>query len=381
MKKDKTEDVCKIADLCGACTMQGISYDRQLEIKQNRVEHLFSKYHKVNKITENDRPYHYRNKSQISFDFDKGKVIAGNYIESSHIVVPVKNCMLVNEEVNRIFNDIVSLVRKYKVPIFNEKNMKGFLRHVLIRNNNDNSEIMIVFVTGLQRFNLSKLINELLDRYSNIKTIVQNINNSYTSMILGKKNYNLYGNGYIIDELCGYSFKISVSSFYQINHDQTVKLYDYALKKADINKGDVVLDTYCGIGTIGIIASRKAKKVIGVEINKEAIKDAINNARHNNVDNISFICKDASKFMIEYKNNVDIVIMDPPRNGSDYKFISSLIRLSPRKIVYISCNPDTQLRDIKLLLKRGYKIKDIQPFDLFSFTDHIENIILLERED
>ena len=379
MKKDKTLNICQIADVCGACSMQGISYEQQLAIKQEKVEKLFSKYYQVNKIIQNDKTYHYRNKAQISFDYVDGKVIAGNYIESSHVVVGMKNCQLINEEVNEIFNEIVSLVKKYKVPIFDERKMKGFLRHVLIRNNYDNSEIMIVFVTGMQRYDLSNIINELLKKYPNIKTIIQNINSSYTSMILGDKNRILYGRGYIVDELCGYTFKISVSSFYQINHDQTVKLYDYALKKADIKSDDIVLDTYCGIGTIGIIASKKAKKVIGVEINKQAIKDAINNARHNDVDNISFICKDASKFMLDYDKEVDVVIMDPPRNGSDYKFISSLIRLAPDRIVYISCNPDTQLRDIKLLLKRGYQIKDIQPFDLFSFTDHIENIILLKR--
>lgn len=382
MKKEYRQlKKCPVSEICGACTMQGLSYAEQLDIKQKKVDDLFGRYHPVNSIVGADDPYYYRNKSQISFGLDdRRNVIAGNYVESSHIIVPVKKCQLVNEKSSEIFNTILKLVRKYHISVFDEKKMSGFLRHVLIRNSCDDSEFMVVLITGTKYFrSKDPFINELIKTHPYITTIVQSINSRYTSMVLGKNNTVLYGKGYIVDELCGYSFKLSASSFYQINHDQTEKLYRTAIAMADPDNNDTLIDAYCGIGTIGIIASRSCKDVIGVEINRQAIRDAVSNARYNGIDNISFTAEDASRFMSEFKGKRDIVVMDPPRSGCDYRFLSSLLKLNARKLVYISCNPDTQLRDVRYLMKKGYEIKGIQPFDLFPFTGHIENIILMEK--
>lgn len=379
MVKTEQRRKCIVSEVCGACTMQGISYEKQLQRKQERVERLFSSMHKVNRIIGADDPYNYRNKSQISFGYDdKRNIIAGNYIESTHIIVPVRECQLVNKEANEIFSDIIRLVKKYHVPVFDERRMSGLLRHVLIRNSFDGEQIMVVLVTGNGRFDAhGRFIEELIRKHPGITTVVQNINSRFTSMVLGKKNYVLYGKGYIIDELCGYTFKISPSSFYQINHAQTEKLYRKAIEIADIRNDEAVLDAYCGIGTIGIIASDQAKQVIGVEINEQAIRDAVNNARYNKIGNIRFIAEDASRFMSTCKDRIDVLIMDPPRAGSDHRFLANAVKLGVKKIVYISCNPDTQYRDVRYLLKRGYSINEIQPFDLFPFTDHIENVVLL----
>ena len=383
MNKDPEMKKCPVSEICGACTMQGISYAKQLEIKQEKVDRLFGKLGKVEKITGADDPLHYRNKSQISFGYDeKRNVIAGNYVESTHILVPIDECQLVDSETNRIFRTVISLVRKYRISIFDENRMTGTLRHVLVRNNHNSSEIMVVLVTGGIRFNnKERFINDLVKKHPNVTAVVQNINSRHTSMILGSRNINLYGKGYITDELCGCSFKISAGSFYQINHAQTEKLYRKAIKLAGIGKKDSVLDTYCGIGTIGIIAGGSAGSVTGVELNRQAVKDAVSNAKYNKVSNISFVAEDAGRYMDGCREKYDVVIMDPPRNGSDYRFLASLAKMKPGRIVYISCNPDTQYRDVKYLLKRGYAIKHIQPFDMFPYTDHIENIVLMAKTE
>jgi 23S rRNA (uracil1939-C5)-methyltransferase len=378
----KEKKICPYHEYCGACTKQGLSYVKQLEWKQNKINRLFQKIHEVKPIIGAEDPYHYRNKAQISFGYDdKHRIIAGNYIESTHIIVPIDECQLVDAEANAIFQTILKLARKYHLPLFDERRLSGFLRHVLIRNNHDGTEIMVVFVTGTDRFPHKKeIITELIDRHPAIVSIIQNLNRRHTSMVLGSRSFTLYGKDHISDELCGYRFKLSCSSFYQINHAQTERLYEHALKMAGIRKTDTVLDTYCGIGTIGIIASKQAGKVIGVELNKQAVRDAIANARDNHVNNIYFYQEDAGTFMDRYRDEVDVLIMDPPRSGSDYKFLSAVNRLSPERIVYISCGPETQVRDLKYLLRKNYEITDVQPFDLFPFTDHIENVCVLKRE-
>ncbi len=378
----KETKICPYHEYCGACTKQGLSYAKQLEWKQNKINRLFQKIHQVKPIVGAEDPYHYRNKAQISFGYDdRHRIIAGNYIESTHIIVPIDECQLVDAETNAIFQTILNLARKYHLSIFDERKLSGFLRHVLIRNSHDGTEIMVVFVTGTDRFPHKKeIITELINRYPAIVSIIQNLNRRHTSMVLGSRSFTLYGKDHINDELCGYRFKLSCSSFYQINHAQTEKLYEHALRMAKIKNTDTVLDTYCGIGTIGIIASKQAGRVIGVELNKQAVRDAIINARDNHVNNIYFYQEDAGSFMDKYRDEVDVLIMDPPRSGSDYKFLSAVNRLSPERIVYISCGPETQVRDLKYLLRKNYEITDVQPFDLFPFTDHIENVCVLKRE-
>ena len=378
----KEKKICPYHEYCGACTKQGFSYTKQLEWKQDKVSRLFRKIHEVKPIIGADDPYHYRNKAQISFDYDeKHRIIAGNYLESTHIIVPIEECQLVDPEANAIFKTIVRLARKYHLSAFDERKLSGFLRHVLIRNSHDDTRIMVVFVTGTDRFPHKKeIITELIGRHPAIVSIIQNINRRHTSAILGNRSFTLYGEDHISDELCGYRFRLSCSSFYQINHAQTEKLYEHALKMAKIKKTDTLLDTYCGIGTIGIIASGQAGKVIGVELNRQAVSDAIRNAKENRIGNIRFYQEDAGTFMDRYQEDVDVLIMDPPRSGSDRRFLSAVSRLSPDRIVYISCEPETQVRDLKYLLNKNYRITDVQPFDLFPFTDHIETVCCLSRK-
>jgi len=372
---------CPVSKYCGACQYQGIEYDKQLAIKQEKIEQLFPNY-QVNKIIGGDNQYFYRNKSQMSFAKDrKGHIYMGNYVTSTHQIVDIDNCQLVNKIGNDIFNTIKRLVIKYHISIYDEIIHKGFLRHVLIRNSYDDKQFMVVLVCGHSRFDKKDLfIKELLKIHPIIKTIILNINNARTSMILGKKDIILYGKGYIEDKLFDKTYRISNSCFFQINHDQCEKLYTNAIDLANIKKDDIVLDAYCGIGTITLQLAQKAKMVTGVEINKRSIEDAIKNAKRNKIDNVEFYADDASLFMkkaLKQKKEYDLLFVDPPRNGLDNNFIYSLIKLRPNKIVYISCNPYTQKDDINKL-KRYYDIKLIQPVDMFPLTDHIESICLLE---
>ena len=373
---------CPVSKYCGACTYQGVSYSKQLETKQKQVEKLLSGFSSVNKIIGMKDPLNYRNKVQINFAYDDNhNVISGYYIPSSHIIVPIESCMIVDEKINEIISSVKRIIIKHKISIFDENRMKGCLRHILIRSTNLN-EYMLVLVTGSATIVKKELlIKDILKYNPNITTIIQNINNRRTSMVLGSRNNVLYGKGYIVDKLCGLKFKISASSFYQVNKRQTEILYNEAIKLANLNKNEILIDAYCGTGTIGLVASRHVKKVYGVESNLSAIKDANKNKSLNSIDNIEFICEDAGRYM-EYlskiRMHIDTVIMDPPRAGSDMKFMNSMVKLKPDKIVYISCNPIT-LKDNLKYLSKFYNVEKIQPVDLFPFTDHVETIVLLNR--
>ena len=372
---------CPVSKYCGACQYQGISYEKQLNSKQKIVEKLYSKY-EVKPIIGANNQYHYRNKSQVSFEKDINHIYMGNYVTSTHKVVDIEDCQLVNEKANEIFNTIKKLVIKHKISIFDETYYRGFLRHVLIRNSYDNKQYMVVLVAGNSRFSKKDIfIKELLKKHPEISTIILNINNRKTSMVLGNKDIVLYGKGYIEDVLFDKTYRISNSCFFQVNHEQCEKLYKCAIELGDIKKDDIVLDAYCGIGTITLELAEKAKKVIGVEINKESIKQANENSKRNNIDNVEFYAEDAAKYMkkmLKQKQHFDVVVVDPPRNGLDNNFIYSLIKLLPDKIIYISCNPKTQKDDIKKL-SRYYKIDTIQPVDMFPLTEHVEAIVLLCR--
>ncbi len=377
--------ICKVHQLCGGCQYQGVDYQQQLELKQRKVENLLKPFGRVEKIIGMKNPYYYRNKVQISFGKDyRGNVIAGNYVTSTHTIVPVKNCQIANEEANKIFNTFIRLVKSFKLSVFDERSLRGFIRHVLVRTSNDNEEIMVVIVTGTEVFPKKRdFINALLKEHPNIVTIVQSVNNRHTSMVLGNKNIVLYGKGYIDDELCGLTFRLSATAFYQVNHQQTEVLYNEAKRLANPQGNEVVIDAYCGIGTIGMTLASSVKEVLGVEINAKAIRDARSNAKLNNVNNISFVAEDAGKYMQQLayeKKKIDIVIMDPPRSGADNKFLYALTKLSPQKVVYISCNPVTLADNLRYLTKHSYKVEHIQPVDMFPFTEHVETVVLLGNQ-
>lgn len=378
------ESVCPLAKKCGGCTYQGMDYKKQLAQKQKMVDKLLRPFGKVHPIVGMKEPYHYRNKVHAVFHREKnGTVISGVYEAGSHRVVKVDSCFIEDKKADAIIVSIRDLLKSFKIQPYNEDTGYGLLRHVLIRVGKHSGQIMVVLVLGSpilpSKNNFVKALRKL---HPEITTVVLNVNDKKTSMVLGDKETVLYGKGYIEDTLCDYVFRISSKSFYQINVIQTEKLYQKAIELAALTGKERVIDAYCGIGTIGMVASAHAKEVIGVELSKDAVRDAIYNAKKNKVSNIRFFQNDAGKFMVGMANageKADVVIMDPPRAGSTEEFMSSVITLKPKRVVYISCNPATQARDFKYFVAHGYKVEEIWPFDLFPWTEHTETVALLKR--
>lgn len=379
---------CPILKKCGGCQYIGRNYKETLDIKLKNMKKLLGEFGKVEDIMGMENPYHYRNKVNVAFKRKKnGEILAGTYEEGTHNVLshPDGGCFIEDKKAYAIIETIKKLIPSFKITIHNEDTGYGLLRHVMVRTAHTTDQVMVVLVTASPVFpsknNFSKA---LVKAHPEITTIVQNINMKDTSMVLGDRNQVMYGKGYIDDVLCGKKFRISPNSFYQINSLQTEKLYGKAIEYAGLTGEEVILDAYCGIGTIGITASDKAKEVIGVELNKDAVKDAINNARLNSCKNVRFYNNDAGKFMIDMavkgEKKVDVVFMDPPRSGSTKEFMSSVIKLSPKNIVYISCGPDTLLRDLRYITKiSDYKVEKMIACDMFCWTEHCEMVVLLSR--
>ena len=382
-KKNKNT-ACKVAKKCGGCQYQGISYEKQLQDKQKAVRQLMQPFCKTAEITGMKDPYHYRNKVHAVFARKKdGTIISGVYEEGTHRVVPVEACQIEDEKADAIINDIRGLLKSFKIKTYNEDTGYGLLRHVLIRRGFTTGEIMVVLVLGSpvmpSKNNFVKALRKL---HPEITTVVLNVNDKRTSMVLGDRETTIYGKGYIEDVLCGLTFRISSKSFYQINPVQTEKLYGKAMELAGLTGKERVIDAYCGIGTIGMVAAKSAKEVIGVELNPDAVRDAVKNAKRNQMKNIRFYQDDAGRFMEKMAakgEKADVVFMDPPRSGSTEQFMKSAVTLAPQKIVYISCDPQTQARDLKYLTKHGYKAMGAYPYDMFPFTKHAENIVLLVK--
>lgn len=377
-------DACPLAKKCGGCQLQNMTYERQLRWKQARCEILLKKFGKVEKIIGMENPYHYRNKVQAAFGRTKnGKIISGVYQSGSHRIVSVDSCMTEDEIADKIIVDIRNMLPSFKIWTYDEDRGTGFLRHVLVKRGFSSGEVMVVIVGASGYFPMKKKFTaELLRKHPEITTVVLNINPKDTNLVLGDKEEILFGNGYIEDTLCGCVFRISPKSFYQINPVQTEKLYGKAMELAKLDKNTTVLDAYCGIGTIGLVAAKTAGNVIGVELNPDAVKDAISNCKRNGMKNARFYCADAGDFMQELAANgekFDVVFMDPPRSGSSKKFIDSLAAASPETVVYISCNPETLARDLNMLTHKGYKVKKICPVDMFPHTNHIETVVLLSK--
>ena len=377
-------DACPLAKKCGGCQLQNMSYERQLKWKQARCEILLKKFGKVEKIIGMENPYHYRNKVQAAFGRTKsGKIISGVYQSGSHRIVMVDSCMTEDETADKIIVDIRNMLPKFKIWTYDEDKGTGFLRHVLVKRGFSSGEVMVVLVGASGYFPMKKKFTAaLLEKHPEITTVVLNINPKDTNLVLGDREEILYGNGYIEDTLCGRIFRISPKSFYQINPVQTEKLYNKAMELAELDEKTKVLDAYCGIGTIGLVAAKTAGNVIGVELNPDAVKDAIANAKRNNEKNARFYCADAGDFMEALAaegEKFDVIFMDPPRSGSSRKFIDSLAVADPKRVVYISCNPETLARDLQYMIKKGYKVKKICPVDMFPHTNHIECAVLLCR--
>lgn len=385
LSPDRIEPRCKVATACGGCSFQALRYSAQLVFKQKKVTEALRRIGgidiKVDEVIGMDNPYFYRNKTQMPLGYDRQKrLISGFYRRNSHDIVPIDICYIEDERAASILKKIKQAMKDNRIEAYEEDKRSGVVRHILIKTSRHLEEIMVVLVTNADSFpgrgNLTKSIKETCPE---VTTLIQNINIRDTNVILGQKENVLYGKGYIQDKLHGLTFNISSKSFYQVNPQQAEIMYQRVVEYANLKGTETVLDAYCGVGTISLIASHKAKQVIGVEIVKEAIDDAIKNAKLNQINNVRFYTADATEFITQLINDqqaIDVVIVDPPRKGLDESFINSIQKLKPKTIVYVSCEPSTLARDLKLL-KQTYDIVKVTPFDMFPQTYHVETITLL----
>ena len=383
-KTERKKSLCPHFKTCGGCQYLDMPYEKQLEHKKKEVSDLLRPFCRVEEIIGMDDPFHYRNKVHAVMARDrKGRIISGVYKEGTHTVLPVETCLIENKKADEIIGTIRELLPSFKMKVFDEDTGYGFLRHVLVRTAHATGEIMVVLITASPVFpSKNNFVKALRKIHPEITTVVQNVNGRDTSMVLGEKEHVLYGPGFIVDVLCGKKFRISSKSFYQINPVQTEKLYNLAIEAAGLTGKETVVDAYCGIGTIGIVAASAAKEVIGVELNKDAVRDAVTNAKANGEKNIRFYNNDAGKFMVQMASqnaHADVVFMDPPRSGSTEEFMDAVAILNPDRVVYVSCNPETLARDLAYFKKKGYKAARGWAVDQFPMTGHVETVVLLSK--
>ena len=331
-----------------------------------------------------ENPYHYRNKVNSAFARKKdGTIISGIYEKGTHKVVPVDECLLEDQRADAIIRDIRDMLPSFRIRPYNEDTGYGLLRHVLVRRGKTSGQVLVVLVTAQENLPGSRnFVKALREKAPWVTSVVQNCNPRRTSAVLGSDVRTLYGPGKITDTLCGLQFAISPRSFYQVNPEQTEVLYAKAIEFAALTGKETVIDAYCGIGTIGLTASGRAKQVVGVELNRDAVRDAIGNARHNDVKNARFFAADATQWITEAAaagQRADVIFMDPPREGSTPQFIESVARMAPKRVVYVSCNPETMARDLALLTAKGYRAEGFTPVDLFPQTAHCEVVGALVR--
>ena len=378
--------LCPVYKKCGGCHLLELPYPAQLQQKQRQVEKLLKPYCRTEKILGMEDPFHYRNKVHAVFGHRKdGTIISGTYQEKTHFIVPVEECLIEDPKADAIIRDIRGLLKSFRIKTYNEDTGYGLFRHALVRTGYHSGQVMVVLVLGSPILpSKNHFVKALRELHPEITTIILNVNDQKTSMILGEREIVLYGKGYIEDTLCGLTFRISSKSFYQVNPVQTERLYGKAIELAGLTGRERVIDAYCGIGTIGLIASRSAGEVIGVELNPDAVRDAVFNARRNEIKNARIFRGDAGEFMIQMAaqgERADVVFMDPPRSGSDEAFLSSVVKLGPAKIVYVSCNPETLARDLGYLTKHGYAARTAVPVDMFPQTKSVECVVCLHRKE
>ena len=380
---------CKLrAKHCGGCPLLPLDYAEQLKQKEARVRELIGKYGPVHPIRGMEHPYHYRNKVISTFAPGYGgKLTSGIYAAGTHKVLPVESCLLQDEVLDKTMLAVREAANACHYQPYNEDKGTGLLRHCLLRRGFATGQVMVVLVTaqpvlpGAKNF-VRTLLDAAEKRGVTVTTIVQNVNPRKTSVVLGEAEKVLYGKGFILDTLCGKTYAISPRSFYQVNPVQTEVLYGLAVEAAHLTGREVVLDAYCGIGTIGLTACGKAKQVVGVELNRDAVHDAIGNAKHNGVKNARFFAADATQWISEAAaagERADVIFMDPPREGSTPQFIDSVARMAPKRVVYVSCNPTTLARDLALLTQKGYHMEGATPVDMFPQSEHIEVVCALSR--
>ena len=381
---------CSTYKRCGGCNLRHIKYEDTLKIKKEIVQNLVNKNLKNKVIVKDpigmDKPYNYRNKAQYPIGIDKnGQAIIGVFANRTHEVIEFEECLIQNKESQKIAKFICDYIKEKNISVYDEKTGKGLLRHIVIKVGFNTNEIMCILVINGRDFKEEQeLVTELINNFSNIKTIIKNINTKNTNVILGQENTNIYGDGFIYDKLKDYTFKISPLSFYQINPIQTEKLYDLALKGAKLTGKEIVFDLYCGIGTIGIYMAKQAKKIYGIEIVEQAIEDAKENCRKNNITNAEYFAGDTQELLVDLienkKINPNVIVVDPPRKGLDNITVENIKKIKPERVIYVSCNPATLMRDLNKL-EEIYDIQEIQPVDMFPFTSHVESVAVLSIKE
>lgn len=384
--KSRIEPLCQAFKMCGGCSFAHIKYEDELEAKAQKVKDAFNRIGGISPEFESIIPSpeatRYRNKAQYPVKRENGILNIGFYAKKSHRVIDGDDCLLQPVE----FTQIIEIFRKWinnnNVTVYSETTNKGLLRHIYLRKAFATGEIMVCAVINGKALPESEQLSEQLKTVNGFKTLVVNVNRENTNVVLGNECYAIHGDGYITDILCGVKIKISPLSFYQVNRDGAECLYTKAAQYAGLTGNEDVLDLYCGTGTIGLSMAHKAKSVTGVEIIPEAIEDAENNAKMNNIENARFICGDASKAAEELKAEgitPKVVILDPPRKGCAEELLKTVAEINPEKIVYVSCDPATLARDCARLLSLGYAVKKVTPVDMFPRTSHIESVALLVR--
>ncbi len=381
MEDKSINSCCSAAGKCSGCQLNNLPYSQQLRLKQSKVNRLFYGIIKPEKIVPSPEYMRYRNKSSAVFFEDRKKEIHwGIYQSKSGGFCAARECFLQPEIADEIFNSLSQILKSFKIKIYDSEKKTGFFRSAMIRSSASTNQLMLVLVTADGEFPKERsFVNAILSRHKEITCIVQSIYTGDAVLMTGENEKILFGEGYIEDEILGSKFRVSAHSFYQINSLQTAQLYSEAVSLAQLRSGERFLDAYCGTGTIGIIAAGCGACGEGIEINASAVKDAEKNAEINNIENISFTCGDAGEIIESQEEKYDAVFIDPPRAGCSRKFLSSLVKGSPERIVYISCNPETQVRDVRFLLKNGYRIKKAVPFDMFPHTGHVECVTLLTK--
>lgn len=386
--KWRIEAPCHVVDSCGGCQIQKIDYDVQLDIKRKKVTDDMERIAKLDdiKIHETigmEEPFRYRNKAQFPVQSGEDFVRIGFYKRGTHEIVDTNRCIIQHPITDKIIKVMREYMKNYKVQPYDEKNGTGIIRHILTKTSFKTGDLMIVLITNGKKLpHKDELINLILENVEGVKSIIQNINTRKSNVILGKETITLWGEDKIVDYIEDIKFNISPLSFFQVNPIQTEKLYNKALEYADLKGDETVFDLYCGIGSISLFLAKKAKKVYGIEVVKPAIEDAKNNAQVNGIDNAEFYLGKAEEvFPKIYKQGIraDVVVVDPPRKGCDEKVLDTIIKMDPKKVVYVSCNPSTLARDLKYLDENGYKTREIQPVDMFPHTTHVESVTLLTR--
>lgn len=386
----RVEPPCPVYKQCGGCQLQHVSYEGQLSFKQKQVQGVMERIGHLPNVPVLPTmgmtdPWRYRNKAQVPVANRDGGLVAGFYQQRSHDIIDMDMCLIQQQENDDVVQVVKSILEKYNVPAYNEQKHKGTIRHIMARYGLTTGEIMVVLVTRTSELpNKKHIIEEIVKAVPNVKSIVQNVNTKRTNVILGDQTNVLWGEEYIYDYIGDVKFAISAKSFYQVNPEQTKVLYDKALEYADLTGEETVIDAYCGIGTISLFLAQKAKKVYGVEIVPEAIEDAKRNAKLNNIDNAEFEVGEAEVVIPNwYKQGIkaDVIVVDPPRKGCDEALLKTILKMKPKKVVYVSCGPATLARDLKILEEGGYQTVEVQPVDMFPHTTHVECVTWMELKN